>query len=180
MHHGHMHRGYVHHGYIHHCPGFMDTTIRITDTCIMDTSEWVTQPERPKGVKDEVKQAQRAQSQPKGPPARAPKLLVHDIFVGKCTFLWKSFVWRKIGSKMLNVEKNYEYHMCVLETFDLKINLCFYLRFDLFKVWSNKAFQKKRFLKARTLAERLKSIALVCSCTITWLWKRVWKQEITK
>ena len=32
----------------------------ILDTCIMDTSAWVTQPERPKGAKDEVKEAQRA------------------------------------------------------------------------------------------------------------------------
>ena len=38
----------------------MDTCIMdtcIMDTCIMDTSAWVTQPERPKGVKDEVKEA---------------------------------------------------------------------------------------------------------------------------
>ena len=32
---------------------------------------WVTQPERPKGAKDEVKQARRAQSQPEGPQARS-------------------------------------------------------------------------------------------------------------
>ena len=30
---------------------------------------WVTRPERPKGVKDEVKQARRAKSRPEGPPA---------------------------------------------------------------------------------------------------------------
>ena len=38
----------------------MDTCIIdtcIIDTCIMDTSAWVTRPERPKGVKDEVKEA---------------------------------------------------------------------------------------------------------------------------
>ena len=34
------------------------------DTCIRDASAWVTQPERPKGVKDEVKR-------PEGPPARS-------------------------------------------------------------------------------------------------------------
>ena len=28
--------------------------------CIMDTSAWVTRPERPKGAKDEVKKARRA------------------------------------------------------------------------------------------------------------------------
>ena len=32
---------------------------------------WVTRPERPKGAKDEVKQARRAQSQPEGPQARS-------------------------------------------------------------------------------------------------------------
>ena len=32
----------------------------IMDTCIMDTSAWVTRPERPKGAKDEVKEARRA------------------------------------------------------------------------------------------------------------------------
>ena len=38
----------------------MDTCIMdtcIMDTCIMDTSAWVTRPERPKGAKDEVKEA---------------------------------------------------------------------------------------------------------------------------
>ena len=55
---------------------------------IMDTSAWVTRPERPKGVKDVIKQARRAQSRPEGPKAgpkgrnlevgarRAPRLLV--------------------------------------------------------------------------------------------------------
>ena len=41
----------------------MDTCIMdtcIMDTCIMDTSAWVTRPERPKGAKDEVKEARRA------------------------------------------------------------------------------------------------------------------------
>ena len=43
---------------------------------------WVTWPERPKGVKDEVKQARRAKSWPEGPPARSrapggPRLLVY-------------------------------------------------------------------------------------------------------
>ena len=32
---------------------------------------WVTRPERPKGVKDEVKQARRAKSRPELPPARS-------------------------------------------------------------------------------------------------------------
>ena len=45
----------------------MDTTIRITytcsvDRCIMDTSAWVTRPERPKGAKEEVKQPRRTAS----------------------------------------------------------------------------------------------------------------------
>ena len=36
---------------------------------------WVTRPERPKGAKDEVKQARRAQSRPEGPlpRSRAPE-----------------------------------------------------------------------------------------------------------
>ena len=34
------------------------------DTCIMDTSAWVTRPERPKGAKDEVKEARRAKRRP--------------------------------------------------------------------------------------------------------------------
>ena len=41
----------------------MDTCIMdtcILDTCIMNTSAWVTRPERPKGAKDEVKEAGRA------------------------------------------------------------------------------------------------------------------------
>ena len=38
---------------------------------IMDTAAWVTRPERPKGAKDEVKQARRAQSRPEGPQARS-------------------------------------------------------------------------------------------------------------
>ena len=52
-------------GYMHH---IMDTSIMYTcimdtcimGTCIMDTSAWVTRPEQPKGVKDEVKGARRA------------------------------------------------------------------------------------------------------------------------
>ena len=32
---------------------------------------WVTRPERPKGAKDDVKQARRAQSRPEGPQARS-------------------------------------------------------------------------------------------------------------
>ena len=47
----------------------MDTCIM--ETCIMDTSAWVTRPECPKGAKDEVKQARRAQSRPEGPQARS-------------------------------------------------------------------------------------------------------------
>ena len=35
------------------------------------TVAWVTRPERPKGAKDEVKQARRAQSRPEGPPPRS-------------------------------------------------------------------------------------------------------------
>ena len=39
---------------------------------------WVTRPERPKGVKDVIKQARRAQSRPEGPQ---PRLLVAIYFV---------------------------------------------------------------------------------------------------
>ena len=38
----------------------IDTCIIDTHTYIIDTSAWVTQPERPKGEKDEVKEARRA------------------------------------------------------------------------------------------------------------------------
>ena len=47
----------------------MDTCI--IDACIMDTSAWVTRHERPKGAKDEVKDAQRAKSRPEGLPTRS-------------------------------------------------------------------------------------------------------------
>ena len=57
MYHGYMHQGYMHHGYMHH---IMDT--HIMDTCIMDT--WVTRPERPKGAKDEVKEARATRGRP--------------------------------------------------------------------------------------------------------------------
>ena len=47
----------------------------IMDTCIMDTSAWVARPERPKGVKDKVKEALRLEVGAR----RAPKLLVLHI-----------------------------------------------------------------------------------------------------
>ena len=69
--------------------------------------KWVTRPERPKGAKDEVKQARRAKSRPEGPPTRgrarrAPRPLVIGI---KCFeiqnalqpgsgFYIKSHLWR--------------------------------------------------------------------------------------
>ena len=43
------------------------TVFLTTNTYI---SAWVTRPERPKGAKDEVKDARRAQSRPEGPPTR--------------------------------------------------------------------------------------------------------------
>ena len=55
------------------------------DTCIMDTSAWVTRPERPKGGKDEVKEARGAKRRPEGLQIRSwgpegpPKLLVANI-----------------------------------------------------------------------------------------------------
>ena len=76
MHHGYMHHGYMHHGYIHH--GFMhhgymhhgymhhqQSESRIH--ALLTPSAWVTRPERPKGAKDEVKQARRAANQKSGP-----------------------------------------------------------------------------------------------------------------
>ena len=54
LHHGYMHHGYVHHGYMHH----QQSESRI-HACV---HAWVTRPERPKGAKDEVKQARRVQS----------------------------------------------------------------------------------------------------------------------
>ena len=46
----------------------------------MDTSGWVTRPERPKGAKDEVKEARRATDKKLG-PGEPPKLLVISIIV---------------------------------------------------------------------------------------------------
>merc|ERR1712051_807166 len=63
MHHGYMHHGYMHHGYMHH----QQSESRI-HACV---HAWVTRPESPKGAKDEVKQARRAQSRPEGPQARS-------------------------------------------------------------------------------------------------------------
>ena len=48
-----MHHVYMHHGHV--------------DTWIMYTSAWVTLPERPKGAKDEVKEARRATDKKLGP-----------------------------------------------------------------------------------------------------------------
>ena len=39
--------------------------------CHHCTDAWVTRPERPKGVKDVIKQARRAQSRPEGPQPRS-------------------------------------------------------------------------------------------------------------
>ena len=47
----------------------------IMDKCIMDISAWVTLPERPKGAKDEVKEARRAVDWKLG-LGGPPKLLV--------------------------------------------------------------------------------------------------------
>ena len=67
------------------CTYIMDTCIMdtyIMDICIMDTSAWVTRPERPKGGKDEVKEARGAKRRPEGLQIRSwgpegpPKLLV--------------------------------------------------------------------------------------------------------
>ena len=55
----------------------MDTSIM--DICIMDTSAWVTRPERPKGAKDEVREARRAADWKLGPEG-PPKLLVDQYF----------------------------------------------------------------------------------------------------
>merc|ERR1712037_737759 len=70
-----IHASWIHTSWIHASWIHASSTIRITDTCIMntimDTAAWVTRPERPKGGKDEVKQARRAQSRPEGPQARS-------------------------------------------------------------------------------------------------------------
>ena len=63
----------------------MDTCIMdtcIMGTCITDTSAWGTRPERPKGVKDEVKEARRAANWKLGPRG-PPKLLVNNILLQK-------------------------------------------------------------------------------------------------
>ena len=39
---------------------------------------WVTRSERPKGAKDEVKQARRAKSRPEGPPTTWSTVVIHD------------------------------------------------------------------------------------------------------
>ena len=59
MHHTYMHQdqgSYMYASYIH----ASRSRIICMDTYIMDTSAWVTRPERPKGAKDEVKEARRA------------------------------------------------------------------------------------------------------------------------
>ena len=57
-----MHCGYIMDKWLmYRC--IIDTIIMdmcIMDTCIMDASAWVTQPERPKGAKDKVKEARKA------------------------------------------------------------------------------------------------------------------------
>ena len=61
MHHGYMHLGYMHHGYMHYGymhHGYMHKMKLRQDVVV--TFAWVTRPERPKGAKDEVKEAQRA------------------------------------------------------------------------------------------------------------------------
>ena len=67
-HHRYMHHGYIHHGYMHN---------------IMDTSAWVTRPERPKGAKD-AKTRRTKSGGLKGlqlevGARRAPRLLVSNI-----------------------------------------------------------------------------------------------------
>ena len=66
-----IHTSWIHASWIHASWIHASSTIRITDICIMDTimdtAAWVTRPERPKGAKDDVKQARRAQSRPGGP-----------------------------------------------------------------------------------------------------------------
>ena len=59
------------------------------------TVAWVTWPERPKGMKDEVKQAQRAATQKLG-PGGAPRLLVHIIF--GFTFENRKLCWKRTHS----------------------------------------------------------------------------------
>ena len=60
MYHGYIHHGYMYHGYLHHGHMYHRYMHQIMDTCIMDTSAWVTLPERLKGAKDEVKEVRRA------------------------------------------------------------------------------------------------------------------------
>ena len=79
MHRGYMHRGYMHHGYMNH---------EYMNHGYMDRGYMHCGPQRPKGAKDEVKEARRAKRRPeglKGGPKghrlevgarRAPKLLV--------------------------------------------------------------------------------------------------------
>ena len=68
---------------IHTCIKIKDH--RCMDTCIMDTSAWVTRPERPKGAKDEVKGGPKGRTLEVG-AQRAPKLLVLHIFGEKYAF----------------------------------------------------------------------------------------------
>ena len=51
------------------CNAFVcDVSVRDASRC---NGVWVTRPERPKGVKDVIKQARRAKSRPEGPQARS-------------------------------------------------------------------------------------------------------------
>ena len=45
-----------------------DASVRDASRC---NGAWVTRPERPKGLKDVIKQARRAQSRPKGPQPKS-------------------------------------------------------------------------------------------------------------
>ena len=60
--HGQKHYGCMHHGYLQAAPWIH--AYCIMDTRSKDTSAWVMRLERPKGVKDGVKLAGRAQSRP--------------------------------------------------------------------------------------------------------------------
>ena len=65
------------------------------------TDAWVTRPERPKGVKDVIKQAGRAQSRPEGRQPRSRRLLVYYNFLNIeiCTF--SVLAWGKLVSLLV-------------------------------------------------------------------------------
>ena len=57
---------------------------------------WVTRPEHPKGTKDEVKQARRVKTRPKGPPARSWARRAHGLLYFHINIIIRWWDWHTI------------------------------------------------------------------------------------